>query len=80
MKIYDEVAIEDFEFWSGALSTAEFLKAHDLFEHVAEYLESDYEEMSETELNDFFWHEDNFIAELLGYNDWQSLEEAYQED
>ena len=30
--------------------------------------------MTETELNDLFWFEDDFVAVLLGYNNWEELE------
>lgn len=30
--------------------------------------------MSETELNDLLWFEDDTIAEWLGFEDWEALE------
>lgn len=29
--------------------------------------------MSDTEINDIFWFEEDFIAETLGYNDFEEL-------
>ena len=29
---------------------------------------------SDTEINDLFWFEEDFIAELLGFDNWEALE------
>lgn len=74
MKIYREVNSDyDFNFWSGAVDTVNYLD-HDEIVQIFEMLEECYPDgMSETELNDFFWFEDDLIAEWLGYSDFEEL-------
>ncbi len=73
MRTYKEESLSGFEFWSGAKQTAERLTDDD-FETIEQHLEECYPEgASETQVNDFVWFEDDFIAELLGYGDWEEL-------
>ena len=73
MKIYKEVSGNDFEFWSGAVATAEALTYEEI-ETVFSILEELYPEgASETEINDFFWFEDDTIAEWLGYKNFEEV-------
>lgn len=76
MKITKEVTTKnDFDFWSGAVNTVEELTDEE-FERIINELEMlDPEGMTETQLNDFFWFEDDTIAEMLGYSNWEELEE-----
>jgi hypothetical protein len=78
MKIYKEVNYSEFEFWSGAIDTVKMLTLSEL-EKVWEELENCWlennEMPSETDINDFFWFEKDTIAEWLGYEDWEKLEE-----
>lgn len=74
MKVYSEKGFSDFEFWSGAKDRAEKLTTEE-GNMVFACLEECYPEgLSETEINDIFWFEEDFIAEVLGY---QSFEEIY---
>lgn len=72
MTISYEQNLADFDFWAGAVSTAEYLDTADF-----EILEADMEDMrkqwTETEINDFFWSEGDYIAQLLGYESWEDL-------
>lgn len=73
MKIYTEKPLKNFEFWSGAKDTVKHLTDLDL-DNIEFTLEDLYPEgMDETEINDLFWFEENFIAEILGYSDWDEL-------
>ena len=73
MKIYAETSLKDFEFWAGAKDTVEYLTDEEL-EQIEAMLEEAYPEgMSETEVNDFFWFDDDTIAEWLGYNDFTEI-------
>ena len=73
MKVTSEIYLSDFEFWSGAADTAKYLNDSD-FEIIESELESLYPEgMSETEINDLFWFDDDYIAEMLGYDDFEEL-------
>lgn len=73
MKIYVETSLTDFDFWSGAKDTVKYLTDDDL-EIIESSLEDAYPDgMSETEINDLFWFDDDFIAEILGYNCFDDL-------
>ena len=73
MTIYKEVDYTEFEFWGGALNTVTFLTDQE-GQQIFDYLEEILETPSETDINDFFWFEDDRIAEWLGYDDWVALE------
>lgn len=73
MKLYKDESISSFEFWSGAKDTAKYLTDDEL-NTIESILEEQYPDgMSETELNDFFWFEDDTIAEWLGYEDFEDI-------
>lgn len=75
MTITKEIKLKDFDFWGEAIDTAEVLTDED-FDIIEAYLE-ECDTMDETELNDFFWFDNNFIAsELLGYDDFEQLKQA----
>lgn len=73
MKIYTEENLRNFDFWSGAKDTVKYLTDDELdtIEEILEELNP--EGMSDTEVNDFFWFEDDTIAEWLGYSDFEEL-------
>ena len=74
MKVIKEVnSYSDFEFWSGAADTVEYLTPEEV-ENILKILEDIYPDgMTDTELNDFFWFEDDTIAEWLGYNNFDEI-------
>lgn len=74
MKIYSETSLKNFDFWSGAEDVVKFLTDDEL-DVLESILESEIfpDGASETEINDFFWFEDDYIAELLGYNDFEEI-------
>ena len=74
MKVYKEVeSYDDFDFWSGARDTVKYLTSDEI-EQIFSTLEEIYPEgMTETEVNDFFWFEDDTIAEWLGYSDFEEI-------
>ena len=80
IKIVSEIALEDFEFWRGAKYVADKL-SHDDFIQIEDYLnEISPDGMTKTEVNDFFWFEDDTIAEILGYDSWEDLEEKRENE
>ena len=80
MKIYTEESLRNFEFWSGAKDTVEYLTDDEL-DTIETILEDTYPDgMDETEINDFFWFEDDTIAEWLGYSDFEELMHRDDED
>ena len=73
MLVKKEMNAYDFEFWSGGEDTVEELTLGEL-ERVWNYLEEVYDgEMEKTQINDFFWFEREFIAELLGFNSFDEI-------
>ena len=73
MKIYTETSLTDFDFWSGARDTVKYL-TYDELEQIETILEDIYPDgMSDTQINDIFWFEDDWIAEMLGYEDFEAI-------
>lgn len=75
MKIYSEKSLRNFDFWSGAKSTVAYLTDEELdtIESILDDCNPD--GMDETELNDFFWFEEDTIAEWLGYKSFDEIME-----
>ena len=88
MRIYTEINLSEFNAWSGAEGTMRTLEALEdvspryIFDELEREIEEIYgDDLSETELNDFLWFENDEIAAMLGYSDWEELEaEAYGEE
>lgn len=79
MKVYKEMNLRDFKFWSGAKSNAETLTDEQLAT-VQYNLEEIYQDgMSETQINDFFWFDFDTIREWLGIKDEEEEEEEEEE-
>ena len=73
MKLYKDESISNFEFWSGAKDTVKHL-TYDEMDTIESILEDLYPEgISETDLNDIFWFEDDLIAEWLGYDSFEAI-------
>ena len=74
MKIAREQSLKAFPFWGGAEQTRMRLDDDDL-----EIIENELvallneQAVDATEINDLFWFETDYIAQLLGYDDWESL-------
>ena len=74
MKVYKEMSLTDFEPWSGAKDRYNVL-TYEQLEQLTAILEDEYPDgMSETQVNDILWFEEDWIAEMLGFDDWDSLE------
>lgn len=74
MKIISEdKRLRDFDFWSGAKDTVDYLTSDEL-DTIEDILEDAYPDgMTETQVNDLFWFDTDVIAEWLGYDDFESL-------
>ena len=73
MKVYREVNAYNFDFWSGAEDTVNYLTAEEV-NTIFDMLEELYPEgMDETQVNDFFWFEEDTIAEWLGYRSFEEI-------
>lgn len=80
MKVIEETNLKNFEFWSGAIQTVKYLTDDEL-DAIEENLEELYPDgMGKTEINDFFWFDDDTIAEWLGYQDFETLMDKRKED
>ena len=76
MKIYSEVDIRDFEFWEGAEYVVDVFTEDDLEVIQNRLVELYPDGMSDVELNDLFWHEEDFIAELAGYSSFEKAKDG----
>ena len=64
-----EFDINSFEFWGGAYSTIESVRELgklDELESLIVEVFSDSENVSDTDINDFVWFEDDMINDYLG--------------
>ena len=76
MKVYSEVSLIDFNFWGGAKDTVEELYEEDfnIIQSAIEEMECDENGMiEEVALNDVIWFERDWIARILGYEDFEEL-------
>jgi hypothetical protein len=66
MRIYSDESLRNFRFWSGAVCRAEQLTDEQL-DAIERELEMIYPDgMSDTELNDLFWFEFEWVVGLIG--------------
>ena len=73
MRYSVEKSLVDFNFWSGAKDTVKYLTRDEL-ETIENILEDTFPDgITETQINDFFWFEDETIAEWLGYSDFEEI-------
>lgn len=78
MRIYEEKRLRDFEFWSGAKDRVEYLTDNEL-DTIESIFEDMYPDgMEDTQINDIFWFEEDWIAEMLGYEDFDAI--MYRDD
>lgn len=75
MKIYSETSLAYFNFWSGAKANAEIF-TYEQLEQIEAELEGLYPDgMSETELNDIFWFDIDWLKEIAGVEEEEEEEE-----
>lgn len=76
MKIYTEQELNNFQPWSGAIITYNRVAEAEKLDELECILEEIYPEgMSETQLNDLFWFDDNWIYETLNMHNEDEDEE-----
>ena len=80
MIIQKEITAYDFKFWSGAKDRVKYLTYREI-EQIFDILEdcNGCEPLTETAVNDFFWFEEDTIAEWLGYNNFDEIMEREKE-
>ena len=73
MTITKEIRLTQFEFWSGAKQFAEQL-THSELNQLEGYIEDFYiDGITETDINDLFWFQDEEVCEWLGLD----IDEVY---
>jgi hypothetical protein len=67
MMINKNIDLRNFEFWSGAKDLADLLTRDEL-KQIEFNLEDFFHDKtpSETDINDLFWFEEDFICEMIG--------------
>lgn len=73
MIIHYEECGDEFEFWLGGYETAKHLTDAEKIEVFYALEEEHPDGMTPTEVNDVFWYEEDWIARVLGYSDWDEL-------
>lgn len=68
--------LADFEFWGGAIYTVTHMTAEQI-EQIEEFLETDMTDggYEPVEINDLFWFDADIIADWLGFESFDELEE-----
>lgn len=68
MKIYTEISLSDFEWWSSAEDTAKRIDEADAWDELEAILADEYPDgIDETELNDLLRFEPETVFAWLGY-------------
>lgn len=83
MKIYKEMDIENFEFWSGARDRMEAIAEAGIEEEVFDIIRDAFAEeeyVDETAINDFVWFDLDDILEEQGLYDPSTGEYGERED
>ena len=79
MKVISELSLVNFQTWSGATSTKETILEKDLGDEFDSLIEELYPDgLTDTQLNDILWFEDDWIFEMLGISEEE--EEETEED
>lgn len=75
MRMYRDCNLQYFEPWAGAVDRFKVFTTEQL-EKLDSILDDGVfpEGASETEINDLFWFEEDFLAEMLGFEDFKALE------
>lgn len=80
MIIINDNGLSGFKFWSGAVSRADMFSEREM-DIIERELEDMYPEgMTETQINDMFWFEEDFLAQLVGYEDFETMCEIKEEE
>ena len=79
--INEDQTLQDFNAWSGAISTKETIIENDKEQEFENLIDELYPEgLSETQLNDILWFESDWIFEMLGINEEEENEEEEEEE
>lgn len=76
MEYITDKSLHDFPAWSGAKETLNTL-TYEQIEQLENMLPDMFSDTpTDTEINDFLWFENDTIANLLGFRDWEHLEKC----
>jgi hypothetical protein len=76
MKIIQEIGIANFNAWSGAVETKTIIEKNNKEFQFNSMIEELYPDgLTDTELNDLLWFEDEWIFESLGISEEEEEEE-----
>ena len=80
MKIYEEKELKNIKFWGGAVDRVKYLTEADL-ERIEESLNGLFPDgISEESLNDMFLFNEDFLAEILGFQNFEEMIEKRKEE
>ena len=81
MKIFTEQSISDFEAWSGAMDTKNRIVEENKESEFDSLIEELYPDgLTDTQLNDILWFEEDWIFESLGITDEEEEEETEEDE
>lgn len=70
MQVTTNTNLKDFQTWSGATDTKDTILEHNKADEFDSLIEDLYPNgVSDTQLNDLLWFEENFIFESLGIDE-----------
>lgn len=75
-----ECSLDRFEAWSGGKDTLDVLIEKGDCDEVEQLIEEMETLDTDTAINDFLWFERDFIAQYLGYEDWDEYEYGKEEE
>ncbi len=79
MRIYEEKSLRNFEFWSGGRDSADVLTG-DQLDAIEEAFEEMYPDgMEDTQINDTFWFDEDWVAQQLGFKNFGQLQRYNEE-
>lgn len=77
-------SIYNFNAWSGGKDTLDVIfdkgDEEDVQRIIEEQISMSEEPWTETDINDFLWFERDFIAEQLGYDNWDAYENGDEDE
>lgn len=81
MKVYEEISLQDFEFWSGAKDTAEKIEEVNAWDELENLISELYPDgVDEITLNDILWHDSEWVLESLGIDEEEEDEDEEEEE
>lgn len=81
MKVIQEIGISEFQAWSGAVSTLNTIVESGMADEFTQMIEELYPDgLTDTQLNDILWFEEEWILESLGISEDEETEEEDEEE